>query len=233
MIGHMDWVHGIYDGTGPYPLDYGFDFYAPQSLIDDQGRAILTAWMDMWGSPMPTADCGHHWAGALILPRTIALSGGRLSFAPVQELERYKLHEVCITDCPVEGSYVLPITGCCCALDVRIHAGDSTHLGLKLRLGRDEETVLSYDAGQAQLTLNREKSGQGPRGQRRISLALDQGILALHILLDRSSIEVFAAEGQKVMTGRIYPKEASNAMEVYSNGRCRILSIQKRDIVTG
>lgn len=233
MIGHMDWERGIYEGSGPYPLDYGFDFYAPQCLIDDQGRAILTAWMDMWGSPMPIADMGHHWAGAMILPREVSLSGGRLIFSPVQGLEGYKKNEACINDCAVEGCYTLPITGCCSALDVRIHAGDSTHFGLKLRLGKDEETVLSYDVGLSRLTLDREKSGQGPGGRRSISLSLDQGVLALHILLDMSSIEVFAAGGQKVMTGRIYPKAASDAIEVFSNKRCRILHIQKWDIVNG
>jgi fructan beta-fructosidase len=39
----------------------------------------------------------------------------------------------------------------------------------------------------------------------------------LHIFLDRSSIEVFANDGETVLTDRIYPSPASTGFEIYSD----------------
>jgi fructan beta-fructosidase len=38
----------------------------------------------------------------------------------------------------------------------------------------------------------------------------------LHIFLDRSTIEVFANEGETVLTDRIYPSPGSDGFEIYS-----------------
>jgi fructan beta-fructosidase len=40
----------------------------------------------------------------------------------------------------------------------------------------------------------------------------------LHIFVDRSSVEVFANDGEKVMTDRIYPPPGSTGIEMYSIG---------------
>ena len=47
----------------------------------------------------------------------------------------------------------------------------------------------------------------------------------LHIFVDRSIVEVFANDGEKVMTDRIYPPADCNGIEVYSQGGGRIVSM--------
>ena len=42
--------------------------------------------------------------------------------------------------------------------------------------------------------------------------------MKLHILIDRSSVEVFANDGEKVMTDRIYPPPGSDGIELYAKG---------------
>ncbi|GAA3333610.1 hypothetical protein GCM10020331_098320 [Ectobacillus funiculus] len=77
---HSNFSHGEFT-----ELDYGHDFYAVQTLLDDQGRRIAIGWMDMWESPMPTKE--HGWAGALTLPRELTLADdGKLAMNPVSEL---------------------------------------------------------------------------------------------------------------------------------------------------
>jgi sucrose-6-phosphate hydrolase SacC (GH32 family) len=52
----------------------------------------------------------------------------------------------------------------------------------------------------------------------------------LHIFLDRSSVEVFANDGETVLTDRIYPSPGSIGFEVYSDApdaRISSLSIWK------
>jgi sucrose-6-phosphate hydrolase SacC (GH32 family) len=47
----------------------------------------------------------------------------------------------------------------------------------------------------------------------------------LHIFVDRSSVEVFANDGEKVMTDRIYPPPGSTGIEVYSSGGGKVVSL--------
>ena len=41
--------------------------------------------------------------------------------------------------------------------------------------------------------------------------------MKLHIFLDRSRVEVFAKDGETVLTDRIYPSPSSDAVELYSD----------------
>ncbi|MCV5598001.1 glycoside hydrolase family 32 protein, partial [Escherichia coli] len=56
--------------------DHGPYFYAPQSLVAEDGRRIIMAWMNMWDYPMPTKR--EAWAGCLTLPRELFERHGRL-----------------------------------------------------------------------------------------------------------------------------------------------------------
>ena len=48
----------------------------------------------------------------------------------------------------------------------------------------------------------------------------------LYIFVDRSSVEVFANGGEKVMTNRIYPPPGSTGIELYSiSGTGRVVSL--------
>ncbi len=48
----------------------------------------------------------------------------------------------------------------------------------------------------------------------------------LHIFLDRSSVEVFANDGETVLTDRIYPSPGSDGLEIFSDsGDSRIPSL--------
>ena len=52
-------------------VDRGFDFYAPQTFLDERGRRILIAWMGTAGTDYtnPTAAAG--WQHALTLPLSL------------------------------------------------------------------------------------------------------------------------------------------------------------------
>ena len=54
-----------------FVLDYGVDFYAPESLQLDDGRTILIGWMQNWLRHMPTEYLAHEWNGCMSLPREL------------------------------------------------------------------------------------------------------------------------------------------------------------------
>ena len=73
-------------------VDCGYEYYAPQSFLDDKGRRIIIAWFNAWDwMPWfknfgPTSQ--NNWCGAMSIPRTVELDAdGRLRFPPVEELK--------------------------------------------------------------------------------------------------------------------------------------------------
>ncbi|WP_172194209.1 glycoside hydrolase family 32 protein [Saccharibacillus qingshengii] len=96
VLGRLDYETGVLDHGEFRTLDYGFDFYAPQTTLDNQGRRILIAWMAMWESEMPEQARG--WAGAMTLPRVLTLEHGRIAVRPAPELESLRGVEVRYAD---------------------------------------------------------------------------------------------------------------------------------------
>ncbi|WP_336296606.1 glycoside hydrolase family 32 protein [Bacillus pinisoli] len=230
-IGHFDYETGIYQ-HGPFEmLDYGFDVYAPQSTIDDQGRRIVIAWMNMWESDMPEQQ--HEWAGSLTLPRIVTMENGELRSRPVPELELLREEEIKYENIKVAGQKELDgIKGSCIELKLSIDMMDSSMFSIKLRTNPEsgEETVLSYDSSTNLFTFNRDKSGAGPRGVRHVPISLNNNKLHLQIFLDQSSVEVFINDGEKVMTGRIYPDEKSTGVQFISEGDVTLDMVEKWNI---
>jgi fructan beta-fructosidase len=49
-------------------------------------------------------------------------------------------------------------------------------------------------------------------------LEIEGNSISLEILVDKSSIEVFANIGQRSITNRIFPSESSDGIEIFSEG---------------
>ncbi|MCM8711575.1 glycoside hydrolase family 32 protein [Clostridium sp. SYSU_GA19001] len=230
ITGNLDLKKGIFNINGYNPVDYGFDFYAPQTALDSKGRRIVVAWMEMWESKFPTQERGDNWCGAMTLPREVVLKDNKLFFKPVSEIENYRKNEVSLENISVNGENLLPITGDSYELQIIFDAKHSKEFGIKLRTSETEETVLTYSVEDKLFIFNRDKSGIGPKGERKTEVELIDNKLNLQIFVDKSSVEVFINEGEKVMTGRIYPSRESINLKVFSKGDCNILSLIKWDI---
>jgi beta-fructofuranosidase len=67
-------------------LDYGLDFYAPQTTLDPAGRRILIGWMRM---AQPVNQPGQQpWIGIMTMPRVVELLDGHLFFRPHPNVTR-------------------------------------------------------------------------------------------------------------------------------------------------
>jgi beta-fructofuranosidase len=226
ILGELSFETGKLE-HGPFDmLDYGFDFYAPQTTTDVKGRRIAIAWMNMWESPMPEQE--FNWAGAMTIPRELKLIDNKLISMPVEEMKNLRTNGVTYHDQSVKGEITFPeVEGKAIELEVKISPETAAAFGIKLRKSSTEETVLSYNADEQILTLNREKSGQGPGGKRQAPVTLQDGFLTLRIFIDSSSIEVFINGGEKVMTARIYPSEGANGISFFADGTATIKTLNK------
>lgn len=230
FMGELNSEEGKFTYEDYWLVDYGFDFYAPQISVDKNGRNIMIAWMNMWETDLVTNRLGHNWAGAMTLPREVIKIGEEIYFKPISEIVKYRKNEYSLQDIELNGEVNLETNGICYEIDAEFEPQDAYEFGVKVFKGKCEETVLLYNCRERLFTFNRERSGIGPKGERKAEVELIDGRLRLNIFVDVSSVEVFINGGKKVMTGRVYPDSQSVNISLFSNGLCKVVNFKKWDI---
>ncbi|MNW57139.1 Levanase precursor [compost metagenome] len=95
--------------------------------------------------------------------------------------------------------------------------------GFKVRKSETEETVIGYNVTEQSLFVDRSKSGKtdfNPQfsSRNKAPLAPVNKKIKLRIYVDWSSVEVFANDGQRVITDLIFPDSGSNGLELFAKG---------------
>lgn len=200
--------------------DYGLDFYAPQTLLTQDGRRILIGWMQSWDSNITPAS--FQWSGMMTIPRELTLEHGKIYQRPVRELERYRRDMIQYDKVSITGSTVLKdIRGRVLELLVEITEFEFEHFRICFAQNDEYETFVQYSRKKRCLTIDRTHSGidRDVVCRRKMELVPvksysetgqeEQEVLRLRILLDKYSVEVFANDGEKVMSSLFYtPLEA-------------------------
>ncbi|KRE32802.1 glycoside hydrolase family 32 protein [Paenibacillus sp. Soil724D2] len=207
--------------------DYGKDFYAAVSYSDiptKDGRRIWLGWMSNWRYPfsMPTSS----WRGNMSIPRELRLrnipdQGLRLIQEPVKELQTLRGKEAALSkqELTAGRNPFEAIKGTSYELVTELSVQPNAKLAFKLRKGSDQETGVSYDAKTEQLTVDRTHSGissfeKGFAEKVSAPLKLKDGKLKLRLFVDESSLEVFANDGEAVVSSLIFPDPTSNRLEL-------------------
>jgi fructan beta-fructosidase len=217
--------------------DHGKDFYASLSWSDlppSDPRRVWIAWMSNW--QYANEDPTSPWRGMFTVPRALRLvptrEGLRLAQEPVAELETLRGPRSSVPARGVAGSWAVEgVAGDGLDIVTELAPGAASSFGLKVRKGKGEETVVGYDTRAGEVFVDRRRSGNVAvhadfPGRHVAPLPLDGGTLKLRVLVDRSSVEVFAGDGRAVITDRIYPGPASRGVEVWSEGgSARLLAL--------
>lgn len=204
-------------------LDYGSDFYAPQTLEAMDGRRIMIGWMHAWEhDPVPE---GFPYKGMMTLPRELRIEGDRLTQRPVRELEGYR-GEGNVVDFALQAGEARSYPGISGrALDLTLDVQQSDRRRLEIELACDEryKTVLRYDPNECMLTLDRSMSGcgAGVAVTRRMPVADRQGRLQLRVIMDRYSVEIFANHGKSVLTAAIFSPQTADVIRFRAEGTVR------------
>jgi sucrose-6-phosphate hydrolase SacC (GH32 family) len=103
--------------------------------------------------------------------------------------------------------------------------GDADAFGLKVRKGRGEETVIGVDRRAGEVFVDRTSSGRtkfSPHFVGRHAAKLTAGSgdrpVRLHVLVDATSVEVFADDGRAVVTDQIFPGRDSRGVGLFAAG---------------
>jgi len=239
FTGNLDYEQGKFKYFNYREIDNGFDFYAPQTIIDHKKRRIMIAWMAMWEKNIPTKSLDHKWAGSITLPRVLDYKNGRLIQKPVEEIKNYRTNYENENQI-VEGNVLTKLKGDVCELDLEIENIDALSFGLKFFQGKACETVLTYDSKSELLIFDRSNSGYLITSEtkretnvlvRKTDISLMKNRLKLQIFLDKSSAEIFIQEGIKTMTGLVYPNDDGYGISLFTNGGKAIFNINKWDLM--
>jgi len=182
--------------------DYGFDFYAPQTFEDGDGRRHLIGWVGMPDAPYrnATAACDPYWENCLTVPRVLTVRDGRICQMPAEEVAGLRGDPLAKDP---EGRIVLPDG----AGDMEFSFAEEEK-NWKIVFGSGD-AVLSFADGLLSLELS-EKSGCG-RTVRKCRVA---SVHKLRILADTSILEIYVNDGAYVMTTRFYPAYSGERPEL-------------------
>lgn len=209
-------------------LDFGRDNYAGVSWSDvpaEDGRRLFIGWMSNWkyANLIPAES----FRGTMTVPRELVLRSGdegglTLVQKPVRELEsaRRPVLELANVSREEADRALSALRLDSYELKAVVESGSS--FAFKVRAGADEETIVGVDAAQGVLYVDRTNSGlhdfhEQFRGLHAAKLQSSDQSVELRIYVDRSSVEVFANEGQAVITDLIFPDNKSAAISLVSD----------------
>lgn len=216
-------------------VDYGLDFYAPQTLETPDGRRIMVGWMQSWDAHI-MKDC-LKWSGMMTVPRELELRGGRVFQNPVRELEKYRQNRV-----EHKRRYITGLTGLegirgrVADLLVEITGFDFQHFTIHFAHNEEYDMFLQYNSERKCLTIDRTSSGvvrdvicRRKMTAEPVRAEGQEAKLSLRILLDRYSVEVFVNGGEKVMSSVFYTPMEADGILFDTDGTARI-NVIKYDI---
>jgi fructan beta-fructosidase len=215
FIGQFDGARFVNDNPASLTLwtDYGKDCYCAltfNNLPRTQSQVML-GWMNNWqyAGDVPTQP----WRGQMTVPRKLALrdtsQGLRLVQNPIHSLDQLRQPSN-----PESEIFELQAT---------VPLRSAREVGWKLLAGDSASTLVGYDREKQQLFVDRTHSGatnfsKDFPARTTAPLRLTGNELRVHILVDRSSIEVFADDGLIAMTNLIFPPPGARRIEFYSKG---------------
>lgn len=208
MIGRFDSEEGTYEYGDFDELDRGFDFYAPQTTEDQQGRRLLFAWMsvpDQKEQDHPTIE--NQWLHNMTIPRELKLVNGKVWQVPIEELEGLRVGEAVEYDIVLdrESRQLEDVSGK--AVELILDNMFVTEGWFDISIGGAAR--LLYSADHKTMTLERQSYVDGETEKRQCQL---EELKSLHIYIDTSSIEAFINKGEQTFTARFYPAPNNNSI---------------------
>jgi beta-fructofuranosidase len=216
-------------------IDYGLDFYAPQTLETPDGRRIMIAWMQNWDT---TGGCpeGAKWFGQMTTPRELTICNDRLIQNPIRELEALRGRRVAYKNVPVHEEVSLTgVYGRVVDMTVTIKPGDNKgyeRFRVKFAKGSQHYCSVSYRPGTSTLRLSRTHAGFNRDfvHERKCMVRNQSGEIKLRILLDRYSAEVFVNDGEQALTMTFYTPQTAEGISFECTGNA-LVSVEKYDII--
>lgn len=203
---------GQFDGKAFLPetekqrSDYGANYYAAQTYSDipaKDGRRILIGWMN--GGSYPQMPFNQQMTFPTELTLRTTPEGIRLFKVPVREIKNLYAKEQSwrnLTLKPNENP-LANLKGDTFDIQVEFEMGSATEFGI-----RTHGATVGYHVGKKEMTLLSKSAPLVAKSNR----------IQWRILIDRTSLEAFANQGQVVFSSCFLPESKSAPLELFARG---------------
>ncbi|MBQ4177842.1 MAG: glycoside hydrolase family 32 protein [Lachnospiraceae bacterium] len=237
LIGDYDEERGVFMPQHDQSIDYGIDFYATQTILAEDGRRIMIAWMQNWDTTPGYRLDPTSWFGQMTIPRELSVREGRLYQWPVRELERIRRNAVSYENVYVSGQMELDgIRGRMIDMEIAVRPADPEHVYEKFTIrfaaGGPCYTMLSYHPGDQIMKIDRKFSGSRRAiiHQRRALVPSQNGEIRIRLILDRFSAEAFVNDGAQTITANLYTEMSAKGISFAAQGAVS-MDLVKYDLV--
>ena len=236
LIGDMDAERKHFTYEHNQSVDYGIDFYAPQTTLAPDGRRIMIAWMQNWDTCDQNGAKERKWFGQMTLPRELSIEHGRLYQRPIRELDAHRSNKVEYKNVTVDGLMTLPgIEGRIVDMEITIRPKDKNAMyhkfGIWFAQNEQFRTMVSYRPHESTLKIDRKHCGSRRAyiHQRRSLIPYQDGEVKLRLILDKYSVEVFVNDGEQVMTATFMTTPEATGISFCADGQVE-MDITKYDL---
>ena len=231
-IGYTD-EEKHFHAESSHAMEFGIDFYAPQTLEALDGRRILIGWMQAWEGAKQKIP-GMAFMGQMTVPRELTLRDGRLLQLPVRELDNYRTDKVAYRDITIQEETTLPgISGKVLDLILEIAPTETSYsrFDLKIRKGEGFFTTITLFPRKGTIRLDRSFSGfpHDVNHIREFPVDFHDGAIRLRLLLDRYSAELFVGEGEQAASMVLYSPEDAEGITLRADAAVQV-SVEKYDL---
>ncbi|MCD8075888.1 MAG: glycoside hydrolase family 32 protein [Lachnospiraceae bacterium] len=229
LIGTYDEDTDTFREENDQSIDYGIDFYAPQTVMAPDGRRIMIGWMQNWDT-CTMREPEQMWYGQMSLPRELSIRNGRLIQKPLRELEALREDKVSYQKVEVNGEVRLNgVEGRKIDMELRLSPveGEPMYRKFAVRFAQNDMfyTALSFRPQEAVLKIDRKFSGSRKaiiHQRRSLVQGSESGKIKLRIILDQCSVEVFVNDGIQVMTATLYTDGDARGISFYADGAAQM-----------
>jgi beta-fructofuranosidase len=197
-------------------LDHGRVFYAPNTMVDNNGRLIMWGWIRKGGT--------GGWNGCFTIPRILILGlDNKLRYMPppeLQKLRKKKNHFERISLRDETKNLQQKFQSECLEIIAEFKISEKCSIGFTLFKSDHDKRGKSfgYNYEKNQLWAGKEKGA--------VQLKKNEQTIKFHVFIDKSVLEIFF-NYRECITSRIYPDfNNSNEIEVFSsNGSSNLKSL--------
>ncbi len=235
MIGQLnEQKHLIRENV--HAIDYGIDFYAPQTLKAFDGRRIMIAWMQNWDTSRSQPKGIRIW-GQMTLPRELSIRDGRLIQQPVRELQNYYGEKIAYRNVPLSTETILTgVRGRVIDLTVNVRPanGSVMYRSFRMNLAKDGEhvTTIKYKPEQGIVRVDRSRCGFrfDIVHVREFPVYSKNGCIKLRAVLDKHSLELFVNDGEQAATFVLHTDVSADVISFEADGEV-LMDVEKYDLV--
>ena len=217
-------------------IDYGIDFYAPQTLLAPDGRRIMIAWMQNWDTARSQLSTTR-LVGQMTIPRELSIRNGRLIQVPVRELEAYRGPRIAYRNVPLSTeTHLMGVRGRMIDLTVNVRPanGNAMYRWFRLHLAKDGEyeTTIRFKPDSGIVRVDRTRGGFpfDIVHMREFPVYANGGNIKLRCILDKRSLELFVNDGEQAASFVMHTPLSAYVISFEADGEV-LIDVEKYDLI--